>query len=463
MRRGIATIALIATTIVSPESAGAASRGAGRDGTVGLVASPDAQSAAKGSVVALTVQVAGAAAGEQVSYVVVGRNDGVHGSVTTGNDGTATLSYRDHGTSSSRMSDTIALIDAAQDESATATVDYLDGPAYAAAVTLDASGFGVGDASCGDRSPPIVEIPIARDTAVCARISNAIGEPLAGRVVTFAVSVGAVGPAGDGDPEVGATYQALTDRAGIAFALVTSTAPGVQQILTTVDYLSGEATLTYAPPTPQDAARTLLTPERAAVHAGMRLRLATLVVDAYGNPVAAVPLRVELTGVGALDLPASGTVTTGPDGRAPLAVATAVSDRGPGSVTATIATSLALCGMTGSCSATASYTVTKPIHAVSLTLEADPGARVGATELVAAIVKGSDGSVVPGQLVHFRVSGADIAAGTVRTNRKGVALFGYPAQRRGVDLVRAWDDVSRDGRRESREPGGLMRLVVAEK
>jgi hypothetical protein len=119
--------------------------------------------------------------------------------------------------------------------------------------------------------------------------------------------------------------------------------------------------------------------------------------------------------------------------------------------------------MTGSCSTAASYTVTRPVVPASLTLVAAPGARAGAVELVAAVVKGSDGSVEPGQLVHFEISGADSAAGTVRTNRKGVALFGYPAQRAGADLVRAWDDVSGDGRRQNREPRGSMRLVIAEK
>jgi hypothetical protein len=457
MRRGIVAITLIATTLISPASVHAST-----DSASALVPVPAAQSATKGSVVSLAVQVAGASGGQEISYVVVGRNDGVHGSVTTGDDGSATLSYRDHGTAISATSDTIALIGAAQDEFATATVDFLDGPDYADTVALDASGLGVDDESCGQNAASPVQIPIAGVTAVCAEVTNALGEPLAGRAVTFAVSFGSVGPASGGvTPGAVPTYQAITDRSGIAFAAVTATTPGVQQILAGADHMSGTATVDYAAPVPSDSAKISVVPSSATIGAGRHLRLAMKVVDAYGNPVAGVPVSFQLSGPGKLSTVAAETPITGTSGLTRIAVATSASDRGPGSLTATIATSPALCVMSGSCSATASYVVTKPIVPASLTLAAAPGARLGTVELVAAIVKGSDGSAEPGQLVHFVVSGVDAAAGAVRTNRKGVALFGYPAQRAGADLVQAWDDVSRDGVRQTREPAGSLRLVVA--
>jgi hypothetical protein len=431
------------------------------DASAGLVLMPAALSVTKGDAVSLTVQLAAVAGPQQIAYVVVGRNDGVHGSVTTDDDGTATIGYRDHGGAGSDSSDTIAVIDAADDESATATVDYLDGPAYAGAVMLDTSGLGVADGSCGGaESAPATAVPLARDTVVCAGISNALGEPLAGKPVMFTVSDGAVGPVDGPGPTAGTTYQSTADRAGIAFATVTATKPGEQQVTTTADHLSDAGSIGYAPPSPADAAAIAISPTTASLTAGRSQRFIARVVDGYGNPVAGVAVGVALGGVGALAASAAPTPVTSAEGTTTAIVTTKRGDHGPGTLTVTILTSPAQCAA-GSCSATAAYTVTQPVVPASLAIEAAPGARAGSVELVAAVVSGSDGSPAVGQLVHFAVSGTDAASGTVRTNAKGVGLFGYPTATRGTDTIRAWDDVNRDGRHERTEPVGLLRLAVA--
>ncbi|HVW81168.1 MAG TPA: hypothetical protein VHB69_09550 [Mycobacteriales bacterium] len=429
--------------------------------TPGLSVTPQASSVMKGGAVSLTVSAGGGSAGQQVSYVVVGRNEGVHGSVTTGADGSATISYRDHGGAGSSTTDTIALIDAATDESATATVDYLDGPDLARTVALDPSGQGVDDASCGEADTSPSQVPLAAVTVVCAAVTNSLGEPLAGKAVTFSASDGSVGPVDGPDATAATTYQALTDRAGVAFAAVTSTTPGAHQVVATADQLSSQASIGYAPPGPADAATVSLRPASTSIVAGHRRQIIATVRDRYANPVAGVAVDVHVSGPGSLLLPSGGRATTRADGTLAAIVGTVGGRTGRGAVTVTITASPALCATGGSCSATAPYDVTKPVVPATLTLVAAPGAQVGAVELVAGIAKGKDGTPAPGQLVRYRISGADPGTGTAKTNAKGVALFGYSAAHAGSDLVRAWVDVRRDGRREADEPAAVLRIPVA--
>jgi hypothetical protein len=456
MRRGPALIALTAALLAVAPSARADVAA-----TTGLSVTPQAQTVMKGGTVSLTVTVASGSAGQQVSYVVVGRNDGVHGIATTADDGSATISYRDHGGGASSVTDTIAVIDAAANESTTATVDYLDGPDLARTVALDPSGTGVDDVSCGRGDAPVTKAPLGAVTVVCAAVTNSLGESLAGKVVTFAVSDGAVRPVADADPTPGKTVQVLTDRQGVAFAAVSATTPGAQQVVATADGLASQGAIGYAAPSPADAATISLRPMSPSILAGRRRQVIATVRDAYANPVAEVTVAFQLTGPGSLVLPLGGVATTRADGSVTAVVGSERGSYGRGALTAVITASPALCATGGACAATTPYDVTKPVIPTSLTLVAAPAAQVGAFELVGALVKGEDGSPAAGQVVHYRISGADAASGVVKTNAKGVALFGYTAQRAGSDRVRAWDDVRRDGRPEAREPAGVLQIVVA--
>jgi hypothetical protein len=402
-----------------------------------LTLTPAALSVTKGAAVSLTLQVDGPTAPRQVSYVVVGRNDGVHGTVTTGDDGIATIGYRDRGSDSNLTSDTIAVIDGVDDQSATATVDYLDGPDYASTLALDTSGLGVTDTSCdAANSAPATDVRLARQTLICALVGNALGEPLAGKPVTFAVSVGSVGPVTATTPATTSTYQALTDRAGVAFAVVSATVPGLQQVTAAADHLASGDAVDYAPPAPEDAAAISIASSTDGISAGKARRFVATVLDGYGNPVPGVQVGFEVSGVGSLAGPAE-KAATGPAGSLTAVVTTQHTDRGAGTLTATVLSLPAQCTTLSRCSASTGYTVSKPLVPASLTLEAAPGSQVGAVELVAAVVTASDGSPSPGQVVHFGVSGADTTSGIVRSNAKGVALFGYAPQRRGTDTVRA--------------------------
>jgi hypothetical protein len=434
----------------------------------GLTLVPAAQSATKGAIVSLSVQRDGGPGPQQISYVVVGRNDGVHGSVDTGSAGKATISYRDGGTSAD-TTDTIAVIDAADDLSATATVDYLDGPDYADRVVVDTSGAGIDDAGCAaGRGTPATGVALARDTAVCALVTNDLGEPLAGKPVAFAVSTGAIGPA-EVAPGTGTTYLTTTDRAGVAFASVTATSPGAQQVSATVDHLTSGASVGYAAPAPDDAAGIVVTPPTARLTAGVAQQFVATVHDGFGNPVAGVEVGFGMTGPGSLAATTSLPIATGADGTVAATVTTRRGHTGTGTVVASILTAPSRCGLpsagstgpVGACSATASFTVSRPVAPASLTLEAAPGATVGLVELIGAVVMRSDGSPAVGQTVHFGVSGSDVGSGAVRTNSKGVALFGYRADRAGVDTVRAFDDTDRDGRHQRSEPAGSVRVTVA--
>lgn len=409
----------------------------------------------------VSVQVVGASISRQLSYVVVGRNDGTHGSVMTDTSGLAQISYRDHPAGSTGTSDTIAVIDPTDDLSATGTVDYLDGPDNAEDVALDLSGSGFDDASCGvGKATPAASVELARETVICAAIVNSLGEPLAGKALTFAVSPGSVAAMDGSLPTGESTLQTTTDRTGTAFAVVTSTTSGRQAITVTADRLTRSGSITYASPTPDQAAAIRLLAPVSRLVAGRARRFVATVADTYGNPVAGVEVGVVQHGAGALVEPTASS-TTGSDGSIIVFVATRRGETGPGTVTATITSAPTQCGAAGSCSAMASYLVSRPVVAASLTLEAAPGAAAGDIELVAAVVRGVDGSPVPGQIVHFAVSGADSASGAVRSNSRGVALFGYPAQRRGRDTIHAWDDTNRDGRHQRAEPDGALVVRVA--
>lgn len=461
MRRELVATSLTALLAVSltPSHADEAD---GATAAGDLTVTPAALSVTKGGEVTLTVQVGGAGGAQQLSYVVVGRNDGVHGNVTTGADGTATIGYRDRGGTGSPTSDTVAVIDAGDDESATGTVDFLDGPAYAQQVSVDASGLAVDDDACStDGATPVTAVPLARLTVVCAAVTNALGEPLAGKPVVFTVSDGSVGPAEPvGQPEAAAesSYPATTDRAGVAFAAVTATTPGQQQVTATADRLSGHAAIGYAPPEPADAAALTVSPASASIVAGRSRRFVVRVVDGFGNPVGGVAVDLAVSDTGALAAGTESQPVTAADGTATVTVTTRRRQHGAGRLTATIASPAAQCPA-GSCTAAASYTVSAPVVPTSLTVEAAPGARAGAIELVAAVVTGAGGVPAPGQPVHFAVAGTDAASGIVRTNAKGVALFGYPVSRKGRDTIRAWDDVNRDGRHGQAEPAGSLALV----
>jgi hypothetical protein len=443
-----------------------------------LTTTPSVQSVTKGGAVSVKVQIfdqfgAGVAAANHLTYFVTGRNLDTDGSATTDSTGTATISYTDTDTSSNpaATSDTIAITDAATTPtlSGSATVEYLNGTSTASTVAVDTSGSGTSDALCGasGHTAP-TGVALAHQTEVCAVVKNAGSEALAGKTVVFTVSAGQVAAHSGLSSTSTTSYTATTDANGVAFADVTSTKSGAQTVTAAADAVTGAGTVTYTTPAIATARNIAVTPSPATVTAGTPEKFTFTVTDQYGNGVPSVSVLATQSGPGILS-GGNTSVITGPDGTASVQLTTQASDTGAGSVTGNI-TGGNVCGSAagspvgttaGNCTTTATYTIAAPITPSSLTVAAAPGGTVGTEELVAAIVKNSDGSPAVHQVVRYTISGANSAHGAVVTNAKGNALFAFDPTHAGSNTVTAYDDVNDNQVQDPTEPHGVGTVLIS--
>ncbi|HVV74970.1 MAG TPA: hypothetical protein VHC43_02965 [Mycobacteriales bacterium] len=445
-----------------------------------LAVTPQLQTVTKGGVVTVTAQVtdqfgAGVSGSEALNYSVVGRNNGKGGTVTTGPAGTATISYTDTGVNAASTSDTISVIDTTHPFNGSATVQYVNGSTAASVITIDTSGSGTSDATCtATGHTAATNVALGTTTTVCALVKNSTGEVLAGKPVTFTMSNGQVAKQGALTPTSTTSVTVAADAAGFAFADVTSTKSGAHTVTASADSATASSTVTYQTPT-SDKARTIkIAPASTTITRGTSGKFTATVTDAFGNPVANVGLQFTQSGPGNIAGSSSATLTTAADGTASVTVTTAATDSGPGSVVATISAGGAgsQCGQlanqgtppaatAGACTATATYTVSAPVVATSVVVQAAGPRKVGDQELIAATVTNSDGTPAVGQLVRFRITGANSASGSGTTTPKGVAFFAYTPVVGGTDHVFAYDDVNNNGSAGSGEPSGTLNVSVA--
>jgi hypothetical protein len=424
---------------------------------------PTLQSVAKGGTVNVTAQVVdqfGTALATQptLTYLVTGRNLGKAGTVPAN----GTITYTDAGTVASSNTDTITVNDATDSLSGSATVVYVTS-ATASAVTIDTSGSGTTDASCG-ASGHTAATGVASGTAteVCAVVKNSAGEPLAGKTVTFTVSNGQVAAHGALGTSSGTSYAATTDAAGVAFADVTSTKSGAQTVTATSDAATANSTVTYAGPTPAQAYKIAVAPATATIAPSSSQKFVATVTDKNGNPVPGVTVVFTQTGAGTVGN--GNTAITASDGTVNVTVTTSATDSGAGTVTFNIGNSPTVanqCATTGGvCSATANYTVAQT-GASTLTLSAS-SPKVGGTVSVSAIAKKADGTPAAGQVVRFFVSGAQtINNQPVTTDSNGQAIYRFTATKAGNLTISAYVDTNNDQVREANEPKATTQTVVS--
>jgi adhesin/invasin len=438
-----------------------------------LALSPSPQSVTKGGLVSVKATVvdqfgAGVPTSTALNYVVAGRNNGQNGVVSTGSDGSATINYTDTGVNPGSTTDTITVTGPGL--SGSATIVFINGSTAASTVTLDTSGSGTSDALCNASGhTAATNVSLTHQTEVCAVVKNATNEALAGKTVVFTVSSGQVAAHNGLNSASTASYTATTDVNGVAFADVTSTKSGVQNVTATSDAVNASGTVTYATPTPAAARNIAVTPASGTVSAGTPQKFTFTVTDQYGNGVPNVSVLSTQSGSGILTNGNSSVITDG-SGQASVQLTTQTTDTGSGTVTGSIASGGNQCGLAagnpagataGNCTAVASYTIGAPVVPASLTLVAAPGARVGTEELLAATVKNNDGTPAVNQVVRYRITGADSASGSVVTNAKGVGLFGYLPKHSGSIHVTAYDDVNTNVAQDAGEPHGTLNVSIA--
>jgi hypothetical protein len=443
-----------------------------------LTVTPQVQSVTKGGLVSVTARVTdqfgnGWPVARSLQFNVTGRNNGTHATASTDASGAAVFSYTDTAPANSGTTfDTIAVTDPADSLGANASVLYINGSTTADTVKVDASGFGTTDGACGaNAANPATNLPLGQRTEICALVKNASGETLAGKTVTFRVNVGQVDAHGGLTSTSGASYQAVTDASGVAFADLTSTKPGSQGVSATADNAIGSAAVTYASPAVASARNVTITPAAPTVPAGGTQKFVVMVTDAYGNAVPNVSLTYTQSGPGSINGTSSGALTTAADGTASVVLTTASTDTGSGSVVATITSSGTQCGLpagnpagataAGSCTATSTYTVSTAPTPSSVTVTPEQGVTAGGNEFVGAKVLNSDGTPAANQVVRFTVSGANSATGTATTRSNGIAVFGYVARNAGTDVVNAYDDLNNSGVHDTGEPSGSADVTIA--
>ncbi|HVY10669.1 MAG TPA: Ig-like domain-containing protein [Mycobacteriales bacterium] len=436
---------------------------------------PSPQSVTKGGLVAVKATVvdqfgAGFPTSTALTYIVAGRNNGQNGVVSTGSDGSATISYTDTGVNPGSPTDTITVTGPGL--SGSASVLFINGSTTASTVVLDTSGNGTSDGVCNASGhTAATNVALTHETEVCAVVKNNFTTPeaLAGKTVVFTVSSGQVGAHNGLSSASTATYTATTDINGVAFADVTSTKSGAQTVTATADTASASGTVTYATPTPAAARNIAAAPASGTVTAGTPQKFTFTVTDQYGNGVPGVSVLATQSGPGIL-ANGNSTVITDSNGQASVQLTTQATDTGSGTVTGSIAAGGNQCALAagnpagataGNCTAVATYTIGAPVVPASLTLVAAPGARVGTEELLAATVKNNDGTPAVNQVVRYRITGADSASGSVVTNGKGVGLFGYLPKHSGKIHVTAYDDVNANVAQDAGEPHGTLNVSIA--
>ncbi|HVV74971.1 MAG TPA: Ig-like domain-containing protein [Mycobacteriales bacterium] len=426
----------------------------------GLTVTPALQTVQVGGTVTVkatvTDQFGTAVAGSpNITYFVTGRNNAKTG--TAAADGTIT--YTDAGTVPTQKTDTIQVTDNTDHFNGTATVDYVTGSTSAGTVTVDTSGLGVSDATCGlSGNTAATNVALQHTTEVCAVVKNSTGEVLAGKAVTFTVSNGQVAAHGGLTSSSGTTYQATTDAAGVAFADVTSTKAGAQTVTATADGVSGTGTVTYAGPAASQAYAIALAPATATVAPAGQQKFTATVTDKFGNPVPGVSVSFTQSGPGSIGGASSASVTTASDGTASVTLGTAATDKGSGSVTATIATTGTQCSSapTGTpastCTATSTYTVGTTVTPSGLTITPEKSVRSGTHMRIEANATNSDGTPAAHQVVRFYMKGADTAAASATTGPLGNTHVSILVTHHGTVHLAAFVDTNDDQIRQADEP-----------
>ena len=427
-----------------------------------LSVDPALQTVTVGGVVTVKATVRdqfGTAVGgvHNITYFVTGRNNAKAGSAAA--DGT--ISYTDAGLVPATLTDTIQVTDVTDGFNGTANVVYVTGSTTASSVTVDTSGLGTSDASCGAAGhTSATGVALQHVTEVCAVVKNATSptaEPLAGKTVTFTVSNGQVDAHGGLTATSGTTYQAITDANGVAFADVTSTKSGVQTVTATADSATGTGTITYVSPAPTAAYTIALAPATATVAPGASQKFTATVTDKFGNPVAGVTVGFTQSGPGSLGGASSASVVSGADGTAAVTLTTQSTDTGSGSVVASINTVGTQCASapTGTppsaCTAAATYTVANAEGPAFLTLSPERNASPGTDETIHASLSNGDGSGVGGVVVRFYIRGANTANASGVTGPAGHVTIKYHAKHAGRDTVAAFADLNNDQIRENNE------------
>jgi len=341
---------------------------------------PALQTVTKGGTVTLTAKVVdqfgGGIASQSITYTIAGRNAGKTGTVTTGSDGTATISYTDTAVNSAATSDTVTATDTSANAPAgntqQATVNYISGSTTASSITVDTSGnctFASGsNSNAGPAGPPPGNPQGGTGIQVCALVKNADGTILQGKSVTFSVDKGfvskdALAP-GNANFAGASSVTVTTDSSGIAHAFSTSKTSGTQTVTATSDSATGTGTINYAASAATGAYSITLTPPTANIVPGNSQKFTATVKDVNGNGVPNVSVTFTQTGPGTFSAASSVTATTDATGVASATLTTTTSDKNSGSVTATIATAATACNSNttattnpSNCSATSTYTL----------------------------------------------------------------------------------------------------------
>jgi len=400
--------------------------------------------------------------GVTVSYTVSGRNAGKTGTVTTGSDGTAAISYTDTAVNPSSSQDTVSATvtsGALTGSNQMSTVQYITGTTTASTVAVDVSGNGsLTTCPATTNSATTKSVALGSSNSICANVQNSTSQALAGKSVTITVDKGTITAVSNGgtistDKKSATT---TTNGSGNVTATVTSNNSGAQKVTVTADSASGTGTITYAAPAVQEARNVAIAPATATVNSGTSQVFTATATDEFGNTVPGVTVVFTQTGPGSFSGSSSSTGTTNTNGQATATLTTLSTDSGSGSVTADITDHSAFtfnnCGMAagqndfgadanaktaGNCTATSTYTVKTAAAPSTVTVSA-PNGTTGKVETASAAVKNSDGTpAAAGFVVQFSVSGANNATGSATTNASGVAKFSYTPHSAGNDTITA--------------------------
>jgi adhesin/invasin len=339
--------------------------------------------------------------GLTVTFTVIGGGGSVTGgTVTTGDDGVATVDGWRLGSTpgANTLRATCAGVSGSVTFNATGTAGQ------AVRIAMNA---GDGQVAAAGSTVP---------TAPSARVTDAGGNPVSGVSVTFAVASG-------GGSLTGAT--ATTNSAGIATvgSWRLGTTAGANSLTATSGSLTGSPVTFTATGTPGPASRMQLNAGNGqTVHVGTPVTVppSVLVTDAYGNAVSGVAVTFAVASGG-------GSITganaiTNVSGVATVGGWTLGTTAGANSLTATRT------GLTGSPVTFTATGLTGNPTTITLNAGDNQSATAGSTVGTAPRVRVTDayGNAVSGVAVTFAVAsgGGSVAGGSVTTNSSGIAAVG---------------------------------------
>lgn len=420
---------------------------------------PPDQTVQNGGTVTVTAtttdQFGNPVSGDQITWSVNGRNNGKTGTVTTGANGTATITYTDTGTTGT--TDTITATSTKTGTQATAKVHYTTGSTTASTVTVATNGVtadnpaGTPNGTCptttaGSNTNPNTNGDVEFNNAsipVCAHVVNSTGETLAGKSVTFTVDKGFVTSTNNQAPATDTqSVTVATDANGNAYAWVYSHTSGTQTVTATADSATGSGTVNWAS---GNARNVALTPANPTITPGQSQKFTATVTDLYGNPVQGVFVNFSQSGPGSITGTSTTSGNTDANGQISVTLTTQPSDNGPGTVTADInpfGGAGAECNQqagtppgsttAGNCTATDNYTVSAQNLASNVNL-APASATVtgGHSKKFTATVTDGNGNPVSGVAVHFAKSGpGSLSTTSANTGANGTAIVTLATSKR---------------------------------